>query len=122
MLLDDVALYSVTPSWQANKQSRLLLDYVGADSVVRARRWRVVHGWPPCEFATLAPPPSTYASRCGGRDGQVTDCCACVGGNVISFAKYFKFVNAVEYSRQRARLLQHNVNAAGVGAKVSRCR
>lgn len=41
---------------------------------------------------------------------------------MISFAKYFKFVNAVEYSRQRARLLQHNINAAGVGDKVRMLR
>ena len=48
---------------------------------------------------------------------QVTDCCACVGGNTISFAKRFKFVNTVEYSRSRAAALQHNINVCGVGSK-----
>jgi 16S rRNA G966 N2-methylase RsmD len=40
----------------------------------------------------------------------ITDGTANIGGNVINFAKYFKFVNAVEISPFQCRILQHNVN------------
>lgn len=56
MLLDDVALYSVTPSWQADKQSRLLLDFVGPDSVVRVL----------CACPSPAPPLPSLRLTLGG--------------------------------------------------------
>ena len=44
----------------------------------------------------------------------MTDGTACVGGNVLSFARKFPQVNAVELSAQRAEMLKHNVSVAGV--------
>lgn len=80
--VDEVALYSVSPFWMADKISKLMLAMAGPDAVV-------------------------------------TDGTACVGGNVINFARYFKAVNAVELSAQRARMLQHNVKVTGFSAKVT---
>ena len=46
-----------------------------------------------------------------GRKPVITDGCACVGGNVLSFALsgLFAEVNAVELDAARARMLEHNV-------------
>lgn len=43
-------------------------------------------------------------------DLYITDATAGVGGNTISFAKYFKYVNAIEINKQRFNYLQNNVN------------
>jgi 16S rRNA G966 N2-methylase RsmD len=40
----------------------------------------------------------------------ITDCTAGVGGNVISFANKFKYVNAIEISKERYDMLQNNIN------------
>ena len=40
----------------------------------------------------------------------ITDLTACVGGNVISFARVFRAVNAVEIDAVRFDLLRHNVH------------
>ena len=47
-----------------------------------------------------------------GRKPVITDGCACVGGNVMSFALSGAYaqVNAVEFDESRARMLEHNVN------------
>ena len=45
------------------------------------------------------------------RSSIITDLTSCVGGNVISFARYFKKVRAIELDPLRFKLLQHNVNA-----------
>lgn len=58
-------------------------------------------------------------AHCGGRGVSVTDGTACIGGNVISFARRFARVNAVELSPQRARMLRHNVDVVGVGPRVT---
>lgn len=39
----------------------------------------------------------------------VTDATACVGGNAISLARYFRHVNAVELDPVRCAMLQHNL-------------
>ena len=59
------------------------------------------------------------ALRLVGPNAVVTDASACIGGNTISFARSFSHVHAVEISPTRARLLQHNVTAAGVEGRVT---
>jgi hypothetical protein len=90
--VDDVALYSITEARSA------------ADMTA-------------CVFEALA---GAWGGGAGGaaraRAAAVTDACACVGGNVLSFATTFARVNAVEFSPQRARMLA--VNAAVSGAAV----
>lgn len=87
MLLDDVAIYSVT-------------DARTADRITKT---------------ALALP--------GGPHREVCDGCACVGGNVISFARALRKggrVTGIEYDATRCEFLRHNVAAAGVPAEVLR--
>ncbi len=51
------------------------------------------------------------------RDAVITDATACVGGNTIAFADYF-YVNSVEYSPQRARMLANNILVTNKQNKV----
>ena len=44
----------------------------------------------------------------------ITEMTACIGGNVISFADKFKFVNAIELSEERYNYLNHNINVLGI--------
>ena len=81
MLLDDVAIYSVT-------------DARTADRITKT---------------ALALP--------GGPHREVCDGCACVGGNVISFARALRKggrVTGIEFDATRCEFLRHNVAAAGV--------
>ena len=87
MLLDDVAIYSVT-------------DARTADRITKT---------------ALALP--------GGPHREVCDGCACVGGNVISFARALRKggrVTGIEFDETRCEFLRHNVAAAGVPAEVLR--
>jgi 16S rRNA G966 N2-methylase RsmD len=77
--MDDVALFSVTEPTLAEQQSLL----------IRRALYDVVGAE-------------------GLKQAVITDATACVGGNTISFADYF-FVNTVELSPQRARMLTNNV-------------
>lgn len=49
---------------------------------------------------------------CGinGKNKIIVDCTAGLGGNTISFAKYFKKVIGIEISKERFELLQNNIN------------
>ena len=49
----------------------------------------------------------------------ITDALACVGGNSISFARYFSHVNVVEIDKNRSSMLQHNLQLAGVLHKTT---
>lgn len=55
-----------------------------------------------------------------GRKPVITDGCACVGGNVLSFALsgLFAEVNAVEFDGSRARMLEHNMEVIRARAKI----
>jgi len=55
-----------------------------------------------------------------GRKPVITDGCACVGGNVLSFALsgLFANVNAVELDRSRASMLEHNVSVIRARAET----
>jgi 16S rRNA G966 N2-methylase RsmD len=79
--IDDVGLFSITPAKDANRMSTLCANLDG------------MH-------------PSIL-----GRKPVITDGCACVGGNVLSFALsgLFAEVNGVEFDEARARMLEHNV-------------
>ena len=44
------------------------------------------------------------------RSSTITDLTACVGGNVVSFARVFRNVNAVEIDPVRFKLLKYNVS------------
>lgn len=44
------------------------------------------------------------------KNATITDAMACVGGNTISFSKYFETVNAIELDENRCKMLRHNVN------------
>ena len=87
MLLDDVAIYSVT-------------DARTADRITKT---------------ALALP--------GGPHREVCDGCACVGGNVISFARALRKggrVTGIEFDATRCEFLKHNVATAGVPAEILR--
>ena len=87
MLLDDVAIYSVT-------------DARTADRITKT---------------ALALP--------GGPHREVCDGCACVGGNVISFARALRKggrVTGIEFDATRCEFLRHNVATAGVPAEILR--
>jgi len=86
MLLDDVAIYSVTDARTADRITKLAL-------------------------------------KLGPRVRHVVDGCACVGGNVISFARALKSVagarvTGVELDATRCAMLRHNVALAGVAATI----
>jgi len=51
-------------------------------------------------------------------DSVITDGTACVGGNVVSFAKSFKKVNAVEMNEERYKMLMNNCDLLNVKDKV----
>ena len=42
-------------------------------------------------------------------ESTVTDACACVGGNTLSFARHFAHVQSCEYDRVRFDMLNHNL-------------
>ena len=42
-------------------------------------------------------------------DSTVTDACACVGGNTLSFARHFAHVQSCEFDRTRFDMLNHNL-------------
>lgn len=44
---------------------------------------------------------------------KIVDYTSGVGGNVLSFSKYFKYVYAVEISKQRAEYLENNIGVYG---------
>ena len=44
---------------------------------------------------------------------KIVDYTSGVGGNVLSFSKYFKYVYAIELSEKRAEYLQNNINVYG---------
>ena len=48
------------------------------------------------------------------RTGTITDGTACVGGNSMSFCRYFKHVNAVERDAGRSAMLRNNLNVIGL--------
>ena len=41
---------------------------------------------------------------------SIVDATACVGGNSMSFGKYFQYVTAVELDPKRAKMLEHNLD------------
>jgi len=47
------------------------------------------------------------------RQSTITDACACVGGNSLSFATAFRAVHAVEISAQRCKMLANNSRVSG---------
>lgn len=48
----------------------------------------------------------------------ITEMTACVGGNIISFAKNFKFVNAIELCVERYNFLTHNLRVLELDKNV----
>eukprot|EP01041_Mallomonas_annulata_P006949 gene6949-14109_t len=48
----------------------------------------------------------------------ILDGCACIGGNTISFGKYFADVTAIELSTARYEMLKHNLSIIGLDSKV----
>src|SRR5690606_3323510 len=86
--LDDVSEYSVTESDLAKANALALAGLLELDSPDQ---------------------PGLPAAK-----ARIMDGCACVGGNVLAFAKYFKHVDAVEYDPARCDMLRNNVKVAGL--------
>ena len=87
MLLDEVAVYSVTDARTADRITKLALKLDGA------------------------------------RFKEICDGCACVGGNVLSFARALNKsrdtkVTGIELDPTRYEFLKHNVKTAGVNAEI----
>lgn len=49
----------------------------------------------------------------------ITEMTACIGGNVISFSKYFKHVNAIELCLKRFNYLNNNIKIFGLGENIT---
>ena len=49
---------------------------------------------------------------------SICDATACVGGNTMSFAKYFSKVTAVELDPGRCDMLRNNINLCGLQDRV----
>ena len=85
MLLDDVAIYSVTDARTADRITKIALGLEG------------------------------------GPFREVCDGCACVGGNVVSFARAVAgkggAVSGIEVDETRFEFLKHNVRTAGLEAE-----
>ena len=84
LMMDDVAMFSVTESEEADKQAKMIRSAYAEIAGISA------------EEAALA---------------TITDSSACVGGNSIAFCDNFAFVNAVEMSVNRAQMLMHNLTS-----------
>jgi 16S rRNA G966 N2-methylase RsmD len=58
----------------------------------------------------------------------ITDATACVGGNSMSFGRYFKHVNSIELDQSRAKMLENNLSVCkaaanfGFGASFKVCQ
>ena len=52
------------------------------------------------------------------KNSIIVDGTSCVGGNVISFAKNFKYVYAIEMNKNRINILKHNVNIYELNKKI----
>jgi hypothetical protein len=91
--LDQEAMYSVTNQRDADSMSKILLAHI--EKVYQ-------------KF------PSSDKDKDKGKRWIITDGTACVGGNVISFAKYFDGVNAVEIDQIRFDMLARNVGVLGL--------
>ena len=46
-------------------------------------------------------------------ESKVTDATACIGGNVFSFMKFFKKVDAIEIDPIKCEMLKHNISVLG---------
>ena len=46
----------------------------------------------------------------------ITDATACVGGNSMSFGRYFKHVNSIELDQSRAKMLENNLSVCKAAA------
>ncbi len=88
---DEVAKYSVSNSASANYLTHVMLKLVSCDTSL---------------FSSEHPPQKL----------TVTDGCACVGGNAISFAlaPEIGHVNAVEYDQTRCKMLINNFEVYGI--------
>lgn len=53
------------------------------------------------------------------KKSTIVDGTSCVGGNVISFAKYFKHVYAIELNENRLDILKNNINVYGLDKNIS---
>lgn len=53
------------------------------------------------------------------KNSIIVDGTSCVGGNVISFAKTFKHVYAIEFDKSRSKLLQNNIDVYKLSKKVT---
>ena len=52
-------------------------------------------------------------------ESTVTDACACVGGNTLSFARHFAHVQSCEYDRLRFDMLNHNLALLSASSTLS---
>ena len=65
---------------------------------------------------------SEYLCSVTSRNSIVTDGTACIGGNVFSFSKYFRTVQAVEIDNGRYNMLRHNIKVLGLENVVCYCQ
>lgn len=75
LLVDDIAIYSVTSSYLANQMSKLIIKHLD-----------------------------------NNLDVIILDGMACVGGNTLSFSKYFPTILSNELNQDRFNMLMHNAN------------
>jgi RNA cap guanine-N2 methyltransferase len=108
MRLDEEAVYSVTEQ--------------GTSDVLSAMACVLLGVWP---LRAPLPPVSTPRdqvdpSESPGFPFVMADATACVGGNALSFARFFPDVRAAEIDAERCELLRENVQLLGLDSRV-RC-
>jgi predicted RNA methylase len=92
MAMDSVGLFSVTDRHSADQLTALVSEYL------------------------------TRFKSIPDHKAVITDACACVGGNTLSFAKRFGTVNAFELDPIRYNMLIHNLTISGCLTNViARC-
>ena len=86
--MDEVGAYSVTEMKSAQEITNLIIEYLCVSPLTVKRKLKIIDG------------------------------CAGIGGNTLSFAKYFSKVTAVELSTSRCEMLKNNLQLLGFGDKV----
>lgn len=115
--IDDVGLFSVSDSLSADMLTEAMVRLLNATPTLRspAKQQELMHE---DETSQEGKSGDVVASSTSvpERRWVLTDGCACVGGNAISFAKHanVSVVYAVEYDTERAKMLEANAKLLGI--------
>lgn len=92
--------YKFFPSTDEESKRKLLIDDVGVYSISTPKKADIISRIISDNIQKKIPPKNVV----------ITDAMAGVGGNVISFSKHFRHVNAIEVDEVRFKYMINNVN------------